>query len=307
MSRITVAFVIGTAAWQPPLDVGLRDAYLRRLGFGEPPEPTLDALVALHRAQVERIPYECVWLWLGERRTIDPVDAVRYVSGPGGRGGYCYHMNGSLSALLAWLGFDVHWHVGGVQGGPGDPIGATANHLVLSVAGLPSPANPGGSWLVDSGLGDGLHEPVPLTPGEYRQGPFRYRLGPSEAVEGGWRLDGDPRMSLLRVDWRTEEATPRDFAAKHEHLSTSPDSGFVRVAAAFRRDAGGWDVIRGCVLKRYDDGESTREVITRGEYFQALADVFGLTLSDVDDARRAVLWEKVQASHEKWLATQAAQ
>jgi arylamine N-acetyltransferase len=223
---------------------------------------------------------------------------VRYVTAPGGRGGYCYHMNGSLSALLAWLGFDVHWRVGGVQGSPSDPIGAGGNHLVLEVSGFATGANPDGHWLVDTGLGDGLHEPVPLVPGEYQQGPFRYRLGPSEAVDGGWRLDGDPRMSLVRVDWASGEASQANFLAKHEQLTTSPDSGFVRVAAAFRRDAAGWDVLRGCVLKRFDESEHTRELTSRREWFEALADVFGMTLSDVDGSRRDALWEKVRAAHE---------
>lgn len=291
--------------WRPALDEGLRDAYLRRLGFPEVPEPTLETLFALHRAQVERVPYEGVWVWLGERRTIDPADAVRYVTS--GRGGYCYHMNGSLSALLTWLGFTVHWRVGGVQGGPDDPIGATANHLVLEVDGLPSEENPAGRWLVDTGLGDGLHDPLPLLPGEYQQGPARYRLGPSEVVEGGWRLDADPRMSLLRVDWAPGEATQPDFAAKHTYLSTSPESGFHRVLAVFRRDREGWDALRGCVLKRLDGSESVRELTTRTEWFDALADVFGLPLSDVDESRRVALWEKVRSAHEAYLSTQAAQ
>ena len=262
----------------------------------------METLFALHRAQVERVPYECVWVWLGERRTIEAADAVRYVTS--GRGGYCYHMNGSLSALLHWLGFDVHWRVGGVQGGPNDPIGPSANHLVLEVNGLPAAANPAGRWLVDVGLGDGLHDPLPLVPGEYRQGPFRFRLGPSDAVDGGWRLDADPRMSLIRVDWAPGEASVADFAVKHAFLSSAPESGFVRVLAVFRRDTDGFDVLRGCVLKRIDGGESVRELTSRTEWFDALAGVFGLTLSDVDEQRRAALWDKVRASHEAYLAAQ---
>jgi N-hydroxyarylamine O-acetyltransferase len=46
------------------------------------------------------------------------------------------------------------------------------NHLVLTVRGLPADTNPGGVWYVDAGLGDALHEPIPLIAGEYRQGPF---------------------------------------------------------------------------------------------------------------------------------------
>src|SRR5688572_12622375 len=69
-----------------PLDVELRDAYLARLGWTEMPAPTLETLFALHRAHVERIAYNTVWIALGERRTIDLASSVRFVAG--GNGGY---------------------------------------------------------------------------------------------------------------------------------------------------------------------------------------------------------------------------
>src|SRR2546430_15978081 len=145
--------MVGNGAWRPAPNVQLRDAYLHRLGFHEPPEVSVDTLFALTRAQVELVAYECVWVWLGERRTIRAIDSVRYLTA--GRGGYCYHMNGSLSALLAWLGFDVHWHVGGVQGTPDGEAGATGNHLVLEITDLPAAGNPEGRWLVGTRPGDG--------------------------------------------------------------------------------------------------------------------------------------------------------
>jgi N-hydroxyarylamine O-acetyltransferase len=285
--------------WRPLLDEDLRDAYLRRLGWREPPPPGLDTLFALTRAQVERIPYESVWLWLGERRTVNAIDSVRYVVG--GRGGYCYHMNGSLATLLHWLGFEAHWRIGGVQGEPGGPVGATANHLVAEVHGLASEANPGGRWIVDAGLGDGPHEPLPLVPGEYRQGAFSYRVSRSEAVENGWRIDPSPRTSLVRVDFAPHEATPADFAAKHEFLSTSPGSGFLRVVSAYRRDRNGFDLLRGRLLRRYDGPDPVEtELTTRADWYAALADLFGLDLSDVAESRRKALWDKVSKAHDAW-------
>lgn len=287
--------------WLPPLDETLRDAYLRRLGLPRPPAPSVETLFAVHRAQVERISYEAVWVWLGERRSVAPLDCVRYLAS--GRGGYCYHLNGALATLLGWLGYDIHRHVGGVQGTASDPAGPTANHLPLTVRGLPTPDNPGGEWFLDSGLGDGPHEPMPLVAGEYRQGPFTYRLGPSEAIEGGWRFHADPRMSLLGMDFGTEDARSDAFDEKHEWLQSAPESGFVRTLAVFRRDATGLDALRGRVLRRVADTESSTELTTSTDWFAALADVFALPLSDVDSGRREALWSKVTAAHETWLAT----
>lgn len=288
--------------WLPPLDEHLRDAYLRRLGLTEAPAPSVDALFALHRAQVERVPYESVWIWLGERRTVEPLDSVCHLVA--GRGGYCYHLNGALATLLGWLGFAVRWHVAGVQSSWQDEAGPTADHLAITVSGLPSPSNESGEWFLDAGLGDGPHEPLPLRSGEYRQGPFTYGLTPSAAAPGGWRFLADPTMSLVGMDFAPGDALPADFAARHEYLQADPASGFVRVLTAFRRDATGVDALRGRVLSRVDrNGVTTTELTTSTDWFTALADVFDLPLSDVDGAAKAALWRKVDAAHEAWLRT----
>ncbi len=286
---------------RPPVDRPLRDAYLRRLGFDAPPPPTAATLFAVHRAQVERVPYESVWVWLGERRTIEPLAAVRYQTS--GRGGYCYHQNGAMATLLGWLGFRVYWHVGGVQGHPDAKPNVDGNHLALTVSGLPTEDNPGGEWFVDAGLGDGPHEPMPLRAGTYRQGPHTYGLRRSEVAPGGWRFDADPSMSLHGMDFLPGEATPADLTAEHERLQSAPDSSFVRTLVAFRRDAGGVDFLRGRVLKRLDaTGETSRELDTAPDWHSCLADLFGLHLSDVDTQRKTLLWNRVTAAHEEWLA-----
>lgn len=291
-------------ATRPPLDEDLRDAYLRRLGLSLPLAPSVETLFAVHRAQVERIPYESVWVWLGERRTIEPLDSVRYVTGPGGRGGYCYHQNGSLATLLGWLGFTVRWHVGGVQGHRNARAGATGDHLALTVTDLPTTANPGGTWFADAGLGDGLHQPMPLLTGEYHQGPHHYVLLPSTAAPGGWRFEADEKMSLVGMDFLPDDANVAVLEAKHETLQSSPSSSFVRVLVACRRDAHGVDLLRGKTLKRTDkQGESTTELSTRTDWYAALADTFGMTLSDVDDEQKTALWQKATKAHEIWLAT----
>lgn len=283
---------------RPPVDEPLRDAYLRRLGFATPPPPTVDTLYALQRAQVDRIPYEDVWLWLGERRTIQPLDSVRYLVG--GRGGYCYHHNGALATLLGWLGFTVIWHVGGVQGHQDAAPNVGGNHLPLTVVDLPTDTNPTGTWFVDAGLGDGPNEPMPLLTGTYQQGPHTYGLRPSDIAPGGWRFDADPTMSLHGMDFLPTEATPADLQDEHERLQSSPNSSFVKVLVAFRRHPAGVDFLRGRVLTLRD---GTTDLETQADWYTCLADQFNLPLSDVDDERKATLWKKVSKAHEKWLAT----
>lgn len=285
---------------RPHLDESLRDAYLRRLGFSAPQPATVETLRALHRAQVERVPYESVWVWLGERRTIKPLDSVRYLVS--GRGGYCYHQNGALATLLSWLGFTVLWHIGGVQGHPDAKPNVGGNHLALTVTGLPTDTNPNGEWFIDAGLGDGPHEPMPLRMGTYVQGPHTYRLRTSEIAPGGWRFDADPSMSLHGMDFLPGEATPADLEPEHERLQSGPDSSFVKTLVAFRRHAAGVDFLRGRVLKHLGHNENKTELNTRADWQACLADVFSLPLSDVDESRKGDLWEKVCASHEAWLA-----
>jgi N-hydroxyarylamine O-acetyltransferase len=280
------------------------DGYLRRLGLSSlaGQAPSVSGLHALHTAHAEQVPYECLEIWLGRPTTIDPADSIRRILA--GRGGYCYHLNGAFSALLRALGYRVTRHVGGVQGNAAEPAGISANHLVLTVSGLPSPEAPGGVWLVDLGMGDGLHGPLPLVAGEYEQGPFRYRLSRSGLEPGAWRFDHDPAGSFLGMDFRGTATGMAAFEARHEHLSTSPESGFVRVATAARRDATGVDLIRTLVLTRIGTNPRRVELTSRNDYFTAMADVFGLTFAEVTTPERDALWSRLSQAHEKWLATQ---
>src|SRR5207248_932461 len=118
----------------PGMDDALRAAYLRRLGLDREP-PSADALRRLHQRHVERVPYETLWIHLGETWDIDVEAAARRIACDA-RGGYCFHLNGGFSALLESLGYDVSRHVGGVHGPDGPSDGAMTNHLVLTVRGL---------------------------------------------------------------------------------------------------------------------------------------------------------------------------
>jgi N-hydroxyarylamine O-acetyltransferase len=280
------------------LDPDVRTAYLARLGVEvEPGAPSADALTLLVQRQAERVPYETFWIPAGERWSTDPALAARRIAFEH-RGGYCYHLNGALGLLLRSLGYAVHGHVGGVQAGEPNP-NARGNHLVLTVTGLPSDTNPSGHWYVDAGLGDALHEPLPLEAGAYVQDPFQLTL--ERSGEHEWRLTHDPAGGFRTMTWTTGPAVESDFTAQHEWLSTSPESGFVQVPMAERRDATGVDVIRGLVRARVGTDAFTAEPITdRAEWFDVLAEVFNLRFDTLRPESRDRLWDSLLEAHRAW-------
>ncbi|MEA5358138.1 arylamine N-acetyltransferase [Amycolatopsis sp., V23-08] len=263
--------------------------YLQRLGLEAEP-PSLAALGRLHAAHVERVPYEALEVQLGRPTSLEPTASLARILR--GRGGYCYHLNGAFSALLQALGYAVTRHLGGVQGAGGEP-NVSRNHLALTVTGLPD--DPSASWLVDAGLGDGIHEPLPLREGTYTQGPHTYRLRPSEVAPGGWRFDHDPSGSFVGFDFAPGPAEMADFAEKHAWLSTAPESGFVRVCALLRRDAAGVDTLRALTL----DTHGVKEVLESPEaWWTAVGDVFGIPSALFTTDERDLLWRKAVAQHE---------
>ncbi|MER7464113.1 arylamine N-acetyltransferase [Streptomyces sp. NPDC097981] len=278
------------------MTTGTYDGYLRRLGFQEPPRPTVEALFALQRAHLERIPYENLDIQLGRPPGIDPGLSVRRFAA--GRGGYCFHLNGAFALLLEGLGFEVTRHLAGVLGAADrERRDVSGDHLALTVR------VGGEAYFVDAGLGDGPYEPLPLRAGTHRQGQFTYELGPLEGDEPGWRYVNEsgpcPVVNILSAP-----AVTADFEATHIRLSTAPDSGFVRTLALLRRDAHGIDTLRGRVLSRIDPVKGTRERVldTPGEFWSVVGGLFERELDDLTPADREALWIRVCRAHEAWLA-----
>ena len=286
-----------TASVEPlPDDVAL--AYLELLGLElEQGAIDLTALRRLQRAHVERVPYETVDIVLGRPPGIDPLASARRILGR--RGGYCYHLNGAYSALLAWCGVDVTRHLAGVHGGRvQEPPGPDGNHLGLTVR------TPGGeTWLVDVGLGDGPAEPLAFAEGEHVQEGFRYRLGPSPFGEGIWRFQHDPGGGFGGFDVAVRVAAMEDFATMHSFLSTR--SSFATTVTVQRRAGTRLEILRGCVYtERSADGARSREVTDAGEWWELVLDHFGLAYGDLAASDRSSLWRHVRREHEAWQAAE---
>ncbi|HEV8063644.1 MAG TPA: arylamine N-acetyltransferase, partial [Acidimicrobiales bacterium] len=270
----------------------LVDPYLKRLGL-EREAPSAEALARLHKAHAERVAYETVWIHSGSSWPIDPSVSIERLATTG-RGGYCYHLNGAFSVLLEALGYDVTGHVGGVHGPDGPAEEAMSNHLVLQVAGLPTQANPGGHWYVDVGLGDALHEPMPLVAGDRRQGVYELGLEATPGGVGDWHLSHDPSGSFSGMSWRSPVVTDMEgaFGQRHKLLSTSPDSGFVRVLTVQRRESDAVEILRGLSFKRLGVRPADTVIETPQELAAVLGDVFGLWPLPAG-AELAALWRGV--------------
>ena len=274
--------------------------YLARLDVSDPGRPSLEALTALQRAHVERITYENLDIQLGRPQGIEPAESIRRILA--GRGGYCFNLNGAFATLLTALGYDVTWHRGEVHGG-GDPAPQPeqyGNHLALTVA------LDGERWMVDAGLGNAHHDPIRLAVGEHPQGPFTFGLDRLAAPEG-WRFIQDSTLgtgAFACMDFTLAPAQWTDFLTRHTHLSTSPDSSFVKAVQLYRRDALGVDVLLGCVLHRVDgpQAHTRRELASSGEWFAAATDLFGLDLAALPAEDRERLWARIRAVHEERLA-----
>ncbi len=273
-------------------------AYLELLGVDVAPgEVDVAALVRLQRAHLAAVPYENLDIVRGRPPGIEPLECVRRVLA--GKGGYCFHLNGSFVTLLEWLEVDVTRHVSGVQGAAApEPPGPNGNHMGVTVR---IPSSGPSEWLVDVGLGDGPVEPLPLAWGRHEQGERVFGLGPSPLAPGGWRLEHDPAGSFVLVDVAAAPAATGDFAAMHRQLSTSPESRFSHLATAQRHTPAGFEVLRGCVLT---GPGGTTVVESADDWWSLVVDGFGLAYGDLDASERDSLWRHVRATHEAWTASE---
>ena len=279
--------------------------YLARIGASGAAPPSVEALADLQARHLERVVFENLEIQRGRPTTVDYADCAERIV-KGGRGGYCFHLNGAFGLLLEALGYEVSRRRGTVQPPPGTAPGRHLNHLVVLVHDLPTNDHPEGTWWAEVGFGDGSIRPLALRAGVAPQDdePHTYELRASPIYTGGWRMlqGGGEDVGIIDVD--TEEPHADEIAAAHEHLSTSPESGFVRTATFQRRDARGVDILRSRTLSRVERGATRRTLLAdEREWFGALADVFGLPLPDVDAAERRALWQRVCAQHVAWAAS----
>jgi len=256
------------------LDVG---AYLDRLGYSGPTEPSESTLTAVYRAHLASVPFENLDVFLQGRVDVD-LEAIQEKIVGRGRGGYCYEQAQLLGAALERLGFKVDRLLArvGPDGGPARP----RTHLTLRVqAGT-------GVWLADVGFGSS--PPAPLSLRRYRSGGpqeidgWIYEIAPDE--DNGdqvWKLreyQAGEWVTLHR--WDDAPVHPVDVLLSNHYTSTHPDSWFTRQPIIVRR---GPDEIRSIIGRTHTVVTSgyvkEHRELTDGEFAEALTGEFALTLT----------------------------
>ena len=268
--------------------------------------------VRLHRAHVERVPYETVWLHLGQPWTVDPrrVGPAHRARGPRRlllpRQRRVQRVAAPRSATTCTR------HVGGVHGPDGPTAEAMANHLVLTVRGpalrrqsrrqlvrrrrprrRPARAVAVACRRVRAGS-------VPLH--ARRRHPARSATGTSPTTRAA-RSAG--------MSWRVTPAEMRRLRrASTSYLSTSPESLFVQYLSRAaprrrrrRRDGGPRPPARRRAASRRPTAVAHR---ARRLVRRARPTVFGLRLRRRRSRPRSTgFWDKTFAAHHAWEATSA--
>ena len=258
-----------------------QDAWLRRIGYAGPREPTLATLRGVVAAHSSAISYESIDVLLGRTPRLD-LESLQQKMIFGGRGGYCFEQNMLFRGALRSLGFQVTSLQARVVRGLAIDAARPAFHMVLRID-LPE-----GGFLADVGFGN-LAPTVPLalqpdveqdTPHE----PMRFiamgheltlqcRLG--ERWEHIYRVVMLPRMDAEYdiVNW---------FAASH------PDSPYRSNLIAARPGPGRTRItlFNARLIVRHATGEAERRILGgREEFRQVLKEQFGLSLPDEELAQ----------------------
>ena len=261
------------------------DLLLARIGLAERPPPTLAGLRAVHRAYVTRMPYETLAIFLGEHEPLD-LDRLQARVLAGGRGGYCFELNGLLAWLLEALGFTVERRDARVA-----PRGADVptNHLALVVF------VPGGdgTWLADAGLGEGWTEPLPLVSGTH--GALGWTL---EREPGAWWIGHHTWGSFPGFTMLDPVVDLAAFAPHHERLQTHPESSFVGALVVQHVDDEQIVTLRARTLTvRGPEIDDKRVVSGPDDFRDTLLAEFGIVLGEEER-----LWLRVCAQHEAFVA-----
>lgn len=272
---------------------------LDRIGIDTPPPADLGGLRAVHRAYLDRVPYETLTIHLGESAPLD-LDGLEARLLDGGRGGYCFELNGLLGWLLEELGFTVERREARV--GPKDADEDPTNHLAL-VVGLPGEP---GRWLADAGLGEGWVEPLALLPGvQVGAGRLGWTL---ERLPRGWWIAHHPWGGFPGITVHEDPVGLDAFAPHHARLSCDPASPFQRALVVQRVDDHAITTLRARTLtRRGPDVDERRVLADCSDLAATLRAAFGIEPGALGEERLGRLWRRVCDQHAAWTAAAGAQ
>lgn len=209
-------------------------AYLDRIGYAGPLDPSPATLAGLQEAHLLAVPFENLDIRRGVPIVLDPAAIEAKVVGRR-RGGFCYELNGLFHGLLSALGFSVSMISARVYDAERGAFGPEFDHLAI-VAEFPD-----GPRLADVGFGDFSLRPLRIIDDEIQRDPAgEFRISRS----GGGRrtvFRRTPGSGAFepQYDFTAEPRRLPDFGAMCLHHQTSPDSHFTRKSVCSMATPGG--------------------------------------------------------------------
>jgi len=250
------------------------DAYLARIGYRGPRDPTLATLNAIARAHVETIPFENLDVLLGRPIDLAPAALERKLIHDR-RGGYCFEQNGLLLAVLEQLGFAARPLSGRVRWQQPRSYIARRTHLFVRVE-LEA------SWIADVGVGGmSVTSALRLDTEEPQATPHETR----RLVREGGRVF---HQALLGDTWHDvweatlEEMPVVDREVASWYTSAHPESSFKQRLTVARAlpDGGRLSIHNRELTTRDRNGHAEHRVIgSPDELLGVLADQFGLVFA----------------------------
>jgi N-hydroxyarylamine O-acetyltransferase len=165
------------------------NGYLSRIGVDPMSiRPDVETLRLLQREHLLHVPFENLDIhW--KRPIVLDTDRFYKKIVEGGRGGFCYELNGLFNELLIAVGYRTHLVSGRVYG-PEKVPGPEFDHMAIVVMVA------GEEYLADVGFGDFIAEPLKIDPSSEqidREGVFIVRLTEHGSFEvekkdgNGWK------------------------------------------------------------------------------------------------------------------------
>lgn len=251
------------------------DAYLRRVAFTGPCEPTLAVLTALCALHPAAIAFENIDPLLGRVPSLS-VDALQAKLVAQRRGGYCFEQNTLLRQALLALGFQVRSLAARVawMAPPDTPL-RPRTHMLLMVEAADAAAGP---FIVDAGFGGHLlGVPLRLVP-----------LVPRPTLGGRERLTCEAEVFTLETELRQgwsplyrftlEPQLPVDYEPLNWFTATRPNSMFrhnlliERLTPMLRANL----LNDRLTLRAAGQATTERRITSAHEFAQVLAAVFDL-------------------------------
>lgn len=246
-------------------------AYLQRIDYHGPTEPTAEALRDLHRAHLLTVPFENLDIHLGKPISLDEETLFDKIV-PRRRGGFCYELNGMFAALLRELGFRVSL-LNSVIPEKHNGRGKDYDHLVLLV-------ELAERWIADVGFGDAYRSPLRLDePGEQMGVCVAYRISPVE--DGRWKFweraeNGEWEFYYA---FGLQPCRLLDFAEACHYYETSPRSSFTQKRICSRATPDGHiSLTEGRLITVREGRRQERPLANEVEFVRCLNEHFGIAL-----------------------------